>query len=133
MRIKLFISYLLKDLSVFHIKEIADLLRGKSEIEEVMYWHKGATGNMIDFMNKSIKECHMVLLFCSKKTEGSGPQKQEWTAANYHGKIIIPIFHKLEHIPPLIQTNRGVEFDFFDFDETFNQIYNLVQEIYQRI
>ena len=128
MGVKVFISYLLRDLDAFQIEKLAEVLTGKPEIEEVMYWHKDATGNMIQFMNDSVEKCHIMLLFCSKKSEESEAQKKEWSAAGYLNKVIIPIFHKVEHIPSLIGPNRGVEFDFLDFEETLNQIYKLVRE-----
>ena len=127
-KINLFLSYSLKDFDDFKIEKIADLLREKSEIGNVMYWHKDDTGDLIQFMDESVKKCDIMLIFCSERTVESKAQKADAKTAAFHDKVIIPVFHKLEHIPLLIRSNRGIELDFVDFDETVDGIYILVLE-----
>jgi hypothetical protein len=42
------------------------------------------------------------------------------------GKSIIPIFNNPDHIPPLLKTRLGVQFDPFDFQKDINEIYSLI-------
>ncbi|MFX0032559.1 MAG: TIR domain-containing protein [Candidatus Hodarchaeota archaeon] len=139
MPIRVYISYLLKDFDNFKIGKIADLLSAKPEIEEILYWQENATGNIEKFMRDSLVKCNIMLLFCSKGTNESDTQKDEWTFAEYLQReryrleispVIIPVYHKLEHIPTPISTEyKGIEFDFQDFEKTFIKIYSRVKYI----
>jgi hypothetical protein len=42
------------------------------------------------------------------------------------GKPILPIFLKPDHIPPLLRSRLGVEFDQFDFKKNITTIFNLI-------
>ncbi len=51
---------------------------------------------------------------------------KEWTAADAMGKPILPIFLKADHIPPLLRSRLGVEFDKFDFKKNITALYELI-------
>jgi hypothetical protein len=67
-----------------------------------------------------------MLLFCSPNALASEPVEKEWTAADIIGKPIIPIFNNPDHIPTLLKTRLGIQFDPFDFQKNINEIYNLI-------
>jgi hypothetical protein len=77
-------------------------------------------------MNDNLGECDAFLLFCSQNALSSEPVEKEWTAAEAMGVPIIPIFFDLKHIPPLLQSRLGVEYDFYNLDETVKEIYSTI-------
>jgi len=82
--------------------------------------------NIIKFMNDNLGRCHVVLLFCSENALHSIPVEKEWTAADALGKPIIPVFFDTTHIPPILQSRLGTEFDFYDMEKNVNNLYNLI-------
>ncbi len=110
MGLTVFISYATKDKDRFKIAWIAEQLRDKQGIDEVLYWEAAAHGSIIDYMNKNVPRCDVFLLFCSQNTLSSKPIQTEWETAQYFGKKIIPIFQTLDHVPPLLQRLRGILF-----------------------
>ena len=50
----------------------------------------------------------------------------EWTAADALGKPIIPVFFDATHIPPILHSRLGFEFDFYDLKKNAINIYNLI-------
>ncbi|MHA1191029.1 MAG: toll/interleukin-1 receptor domain-containing protein [Promethearchaeota archaeon] len=121
-----FMSYATKDAPLFRVKEIAEELTRFPEIFDVLYWQEDMQDNIIEYMNDNLGRCHVVLLFCSPNALESGPVKKEWTAADAMGKPILPIFLKPDHIPPLLRSRLGVEFDQFDFKNNITAIYELI-------
>ena len=67
-----------------------------------------------------------MLLFCSESALGSDAVDKEWTAADMMGKPIIPVFLKTEHIPPLLKSRLGFEFDLMDFEKNVVHLHNLI-------
>ena len=61
------------------------------------------------------------------------PVKKEWTAADAMGKPIIPIFIKTDHIPPLLRSRLGVEFDTFNFQKNIQTLYDLILKKSQKL
>ena len=121
-----FMSYATKDAPLFRIKELADELTKFPEIFDVLYWQEDMQDNIIEYMNDNLGRCHVVLLFCSPNALDSEPVKKEWTAADAMGKPILPIFLKQDHIPPLLRSRLGVEFDQFDFKKNITTLYELI-------
>ncbi len=77
-------------------------------------------------MSDSVSKCDVMLLFCSPNALKSKPIEKEWTTADIMNIPIIPIFVKADHIPPLLKSRVGVEFDTFDQQKTVEEIYNLI-------
>ena len=121
-----FMSYATKDAPLFRIKEVADELTKFPEIFDVLYWQEDMHDNIIEYMNDNLGRCHVVLLFCSPNALDSEPVKKEWTAADAMGKPILLIFLKQDHIPPLLRSRLGVEFDQFDFKKNITTLYELI-------
>ncbi|MFX1448776.1 MAG: toll/interleukin-1 receptor domain-containing protein [Promethearchaeota archaeon] len=124
--ILVFVSHATKDTSIFNISEISNLLSKYPEIKKAIYWEEDMKDNIIKFMNDNLGKCHVVLLFCSENALYSNPVEKEWTAADALGKPIIPIFFDTAHIPPILQSRLGVEFDFYDIEKNVKNLYNLI-------
>ena len=84
------------DAQLFRIKEIAEDLTKLPEIFDVLYWLEDI------------------------------PVKKEWTVADAMSKSVIPIFIKSDHIPPLLRSRLGFEFDTFDFDKNIKKLNELI-------
>jgi len=84
------------------------------------------TDNIIKFMSDNLGKCDVMLLFCSESALGSNAVDKEWTAADMMGKPIIPVFLDTDHIPPLLKSRLGFEFDLMDFDKNIVQLRNLI-------
>jgi hypothetical protein len=121
-----FASYATKDEELFKVKEIAKILTTYKNIEDVLYWQEDMEDNIIKYMSDSVEKCDVMLLFCSPNALKSKPIEKEWTTADIMNKPIIPIFVKPDHIPPLLKTRLGIEFDSFDQQKTIEEIYNLI-------
>jgi len=110
----------------FQINEIAKTLTTYKEIEEVLYWQENIEDNIIKYMSDNVGICDAMLLFCSPNALKSKPIEKEWTSADIMDKPIIPIFIKPDHIPPLLKSRVGVEFDAFDQQKTIDEIYSII-------
>ncbi|MFX1447993.1 MAG: TIR domain-containing protein, partial [Promethearchaeota archaeon] len=121
-----FVSYATKDADRFKIEELSERLKSYDEIKEVLYWQKHMTDNIIKYMNDNLGKCDVMLLFCSERALDSDPVAKEWTAADMMKKPIIPIFVSPDHIPPLLKSRLGIEFDLTDFEKNVVQIHNLI-------
>ena len=124
--ILVFMSYATKDADLFKVKEIAEKLTDTAEIEKVLYWQEDMEDNIIGYMNDNLGKCHTFVLFCSKNAMESVPVKKEWTAADAMGKPIIPVFFNPEHIPPLLRSRLGMEFDFYDIERNVQELRFLI-------
>lgn len=124
--ILVFISYATKDAGLFKIKEIAKKLRVYKDIKEVMYWQESMKDNIFKYMNDNLGKCNIMLLFCSPNALISKPVEKEWTAMDSMGKPIIPIFLKSDHIPPLLKSRLGLEYDSFDFQKNIQNLHELI-------
>ncbi len=132
-RILVFASYATKDANLFKISELAEILTEYDEIHNVLFWQEDMHDNIIEYMNDNLGKCDVMLLFCSPNSMKSVPVKKEWTAADAMGKPIIPIFIKTVHIPPLLRSRLGVEFDTFDFQKTIQALYDLILKKFQKL
>jgi hypothetical protein len=125
-KLSIFVSYATKDAQVFKIREMAEILRGFPEIKNVLYWQEHMHDNIFKFMNDNIGKCDIMLLFCSEKALNSKPVEKEWTAAEAIDLPIIPIFSNLDHIPPLLKSRLGMEYDFNDMDKNIKELRSLI-------
>lgn len=126
--ILIFASYSTKDIDTYRIRAIAEKLTDFEEIEDVLYWQEDMHDNIFKYMNDNLGKCDVMLLFCSKNAMNSVPVEKEWTAADSLGKPIIPIFTKVEDIPPLLSSRLGVQFDTYSFQETIQNLHDLIMK-----
>lgn len=122
----IFISYSTKDTEIFKIRNISEKLTEFNDIEKVLYWEEDMQDNIIKYMNDNLGICDVVLLFCSPNSLKSTPVEKEWTAADAMEKPIIPVFIKKEHIPPLLKSRLGMEYDTFDQEKNIENLYRLI-------
>ena len=125
-RLLVFVSYATKDAHSYKISEIAEKLKAFPEIKTVLYWQENMHDNIFKFMNDNLEKCDIMLLFCSENTLNSTPVEKEWTAAEAIDLPIIPIFFNLDHIPPLLKSRLGMEFDFSDLDKNIQELRSLI-------
>lgn len=124
--ILIFMSYATKDADLFNVKEIAEKLTKSADIQDVLYWQEDMEDNIIEYMNDNIGKCHAMILFCSKAALDSIPVKKEWTAAEAAGLPIIPVFYDINHVPTLLKSRLGVEYDFYDLDRIVLELHSLI-------
>ncbi|MHA1932058.1 MAG: WD40 domain-containing protein, partial [Promethearchaeota archaeon] len=122
----IFISYATIDAEMYRIPELTQRLKEYDEIREVLYWQKDMKDNIAKFMSDNLGKCNAVLLFCSENALESKAVEKEWTSADMMDKMIIPIFVDPEHMPPLLRSRLGIQFDLIDFDKNVVEIYNLI-------
>lgn len=122
----IFMSYATKDADLFKVKDIAEKLTKYTEIEDVLYWQEDMEDNIFEYMNDNLGRCHAMILFCSKASLDSVPVKKEWTAAEAAGLPIIPVFYDVNHIPTLLKSRLGVEYDFYDLDRNVLELHSLI-------
>lgn len=121
-----FVSYATKDANSFKISEIATILRGFPEIKNVLYWQEHMQDNIFKFMNDNLGKCDIMLLFCSENALNSIPVEKEWTAAEAIGLPIIPIFINIDHIPPLLKSRLGLEYDVNNLEKNIQELRSLI-------
>ncbi|MFX1387836.1 MAG: toll/interleukin-1 receptor domain-containing protein [Promethearchaeota archaeon] len=121
-----FISYATRDANLFKIHEIAKELKNLPEIENILYWEEHMEDNIFEYMDENIGKCNIMLLFCSENSLNSKPVKKEWTAAEAIGLPIIPVFYELDHIPTLLKSRLGLEYDFYDMQKNITGLRNLI-------
>ncbi|MFX1398076.1 MAG: toll/interleukin-1 receptor domain-containing protein [Promethearchaeota archaeon] len=130
--ILVFISYATVDEPIYKIKHFAEELTKLPEIFDVLYWQEDMKDNIVEYMSDNLGKCDVVVLFCSPNSLDSEPVKKEWTAADSMNKPIIPIFKNPEHIPPLLRSRLGIQFDDFAFEDNVKKIYELITKKIQK-
>lgn len=121
-----FVSYATKDADTFKIKQIAEKLTSYPEIKDVLYWQEDLDDNIFEYMNDNVGKCDVMVLFCSKVALKSVPVKKEWTAADAMEIPIIPVFINPDHIPPLLKSRLGFEYDFYEFQKNVDMLRYLI-------
>ena len=130
--IVIFVSYATRDANLFKIKELAEILTSYEKIDDVLYWQEDLKDNIITYMSDNLDKCDVMLLFCSPNALKSKPIEKEWTAADMMNKPIIPVFIKTDHIPPLLKSRLGVEFNNFDLKKTIDEIYEIILKKFEQ-
>jgi hypothetical protein len=125
-KLLLFMSYATKDVDTFKVHDIAKKLTEFPEIENVLYWEEHMEDNIFEYMDENLDKCDAMILFCSENARDSVPVKKEWTAAEPLGKPIIPVFYNPHHIPALLSSRLGVQFDFYDMERNVQDLRNLI-------
>jgi len=121
-----FVSYATADSEYFEVRKISEKLKKYPRIGDILYWEEAMKDDIYDFMNNNLEMCDIFLIFCSKNAKNSEAVQMEWKTALKIKKLIIPIFQKENHIPPLLSTKLGVQFKKYDIDATIEQIYKLI-------
>ncbi len=121
-----FISYSTLDSKEFNVPYISRELAKFPEIDKVLFWEKDMDDNIIEYMNRYVKECDLFVLICTQNATDSEWATLEWQVALKMGKKIIPIFKDQNNIPPLLSPRLGIEFDENNLEETINKLYNLI-------
>jgi hypothetical protein len=121
-----FISYATKDVDTFKVHDVAKKLTEFPEIENVLYWEEYMEDNIFEYMDENLSKCDVMILFCSEKALESVPVKKEWTAAEALGKPIIPVFYNPNHIPALLSSRLGIQFDFYDMEQNVRELRSLI-------
>lgn len=128
----IFISYSTKDSKEFKIPHISEELEKFPEIGKVLFWEEDAKGNIIEYMNKYIKECDILILICSQNAQDSKSVKREWQTALKIEKEIIPVFKNDYDIPTLLTTNLGIKYDKKNFENIITNLYNVILTILKK-
>jgi len=64
----------------FSIPYISKELTKFPEIEKVLFWEKDVDDNIIEYINRYIKECDLFILICSQNATDSKAVNWEWQA-----------------------------------------------------
>ena len=126
--VKIFISYSKKDSKKFRISEIVNSLKECEGIDDVLCFEEELYDNFVKYMNDGIGGCDVVVLFCSPNSLKSKNVEKEWTAADCLEKPIIPVFIKKHHIPPLLSSREGVEYNIHDFAHNIAEINRIIKK-----
>ena len=122
----IFVSYATVDADTFKIHDIAGQLAKTSEIKDVLFWEEHMEDNIFEYMDDNLDKCDVMILFCSDNAKNSVPVRKEWTAAEAIGMPIIPVFYDVNHIPTLLKSRLGVEFDFYNMELNISKLKNLI-------
>ena len=124
--IKVFLSYATLDSKYFQISKIASGLKVYPKITEVLFWEEDLHDDIYDYMDQNLGRCDIFLLFCSPNSIESEPVQMEWKSALKIKKKIVPIFYNEEHIPNLLTTKLGLQFNRKNIDKVIEDLYNLI-------
>ena len=106
----IFLSYSHRDAAQFQISRIARELSREPQFDDILYSQRDVHENFIKYMNDTLSQCHVVILFCSQISMASEYVEAEWTAAKSMKIPIIPVYRHLEEVPPLLRPHNAVPF-----------------------
>ena len=116
----IFISYSTLDSEHFQISRIVQRLKEYPDIGKIRYWERDSKENIVEFMDRTLKESNVFILFCSEHSIKSAAVKDEWQAAFQRRKKglikMIPVYEKEEHVPPLLGHLLNVKYTIDDFN-----------------
>ncbi len=119
-KLRVFLSYSTLDAEHFKIIDIVKSLEDYPEIKKASYWQADSKQNIVEFMEDTLKNTEVFVLFCSKNSVKSNAVKDEWQAAFQLRKEglmkIVPVYEKKSHLPYLLKPMLNVKFDEDDFD-----------------
>ena len=126
-KFNLFISYSTVDRDYFQIKKVVKELKRYPKINQISYWERDSTANIVEFMDKTLEVSNMFILFCSEHSIKSKAVKDEWQAAfqmRKEGLIkLIPVFEEQKHIPKILWHLLNVKYDKDDFKGFIENLY----------
>ena len=112
----------------FQIPRIAKELENYSEIDKILFWEADSGENIVEYMEKTLKECNVFVLFCSENSLNSRAVTDEWQAAFQLRKKdllkIIPVYEDEKFIPALLTPLLNVNFVKKNFEEFIENFYN---------
>ena len=122
-----FLSYSTLDTDYFEISNIVRRLEIYSEINNVFFWEADSGENIVSYMEKSLKETSVFVLFYSANSIKSKSVEGEWQTAYQLRKDglmkIVTIYEKDEYIPYLLKPILNVKFTKDNFDVFIEKLY----------
>ncbi len=126
MGLNLFFSYSEKDMSKYHIAQIAKLLKKTPEIDDIFFYHGKTFNNIYEYIEESLEKTDVLLLFCSEHTKVSDYVKIEWQGALESKKKIIPIYETEDFIPYSLRGQIRAKFNQDDTESFVDEIYQIL-------
>lgn len=124
---RVFLSYSTLDAEHFQISNIVKELEVYPEIKKVSYWQADSKQNIVEFMEDTLKNTDVFVLFCSKNSVKSNAVKDEWQAAfqmRKKGMVkIIPVYEDEDDIPVLLWQMLNVKFTTDEFGSFIEKLY----------
>jgi len=126
-RLRVFLSYSTLDADLFQISDIVKNLETYPEISKVSYWQADSKENIVEFMEQTLKDCDVFVLFCSENSNKSKAVKDEWQTAFQMRKKgllkIVPVYEDEHNIPVLLWQLLNVKFTRDDFNQFIQNLY----------
>jgi len=123
----IFISYSTLDSEYFQINKIVQKLEKYPDIDKVLYWEKDSKENIVEFMDRTLQESDVFILFCSERSLNSAAVSDEWQAAFQRRKKglikMIPVFEDEGHVPPILGHLLNVKYTKDDFDNFIEKLH----------
>ncbi len=114
------LTYSTLDAKHFRIADIVKSLEKYPEIKKASYWQADSNANIVEFMEDTLKNTDVFVLFCSKNSVKSSAVKDEWQAAfqmRKRGMLkIIPVYEEEDDIPVLLWQLLNVKYEKEGFD-----------------
>ncbi|MFX1296059.1 MAG: toll/interleukin-1 receptor domain-containing protein [Promethearchaeota archaeon] len=105
-KLRVFLSYSTLDIEHFQISDIVKSLEVFPEIQKVSYWEADSDQNIVEFMENTLKNTNVFLLFWSPNSVKFDAVKDEWQATFQMRKKgllkIIPVYEDEEIFPVLL-------------------------------
>ncbi len=114
--LNIFISHAVADFDRFKIKEIAETLESKKNVNNVFFCEEDLKANIDEWMDESIPLTHIFLFFASNNSINSHDCQHEIELARKNDLIIIPIKAKELNWGELSKIKMARELG-FDFEE----------------
>jgi len=125
--LNIFLSYSTLDTDHFEISRIVRRLKLYPEIMNVFFWEADSGENIVEYMEKTLKETNVFVLFCSENSIRSKSVEGEWQAAYQLRKEglmkIVPVYEREEDIPYLLKPILNVRFTKEKFDDFIEKLY----------
>ena len=126
-KFNIFTSYSTIDSDHFQIKRIVKSLKNYPRIDQVSYWERDSKENIVEFMERTLRESNVFILFCSENSLNSDAVTDEWQAAFQMRKggliKIIPIYEVQDHIPRVLWHLLNVKYTKRDFNGFIEKLY----------
>lgn len=128
--IRVFISHAVDDFNKYRIGEIAKYLESYPEINHVYFCEEDLTGNIDDWMKKTVPRCQLLIFFSTENSLNSEDCMNELKIARKLNIEITPVlgvnlrWEDLENLN--INRELGQEFDPMEFDKFKENIYNYI-------
>ena len=124
----IFLSYSTLDAENFEIQKTAETLEQFPEIEKVLFWEADSSANIVEYMEETLRNTNVFILFCSENSMNSKAVRDEWQAAFQLRKKelmkIIPVYENEDYIPYLLMPLLNIKFQKDNFEEFIQKLYN---------